>query len=86
MELHTYLKHRADTQDVVYETRQEQKEDMALRYKRGVKQFVPCSGYSADASDPLLPRQQTIRSPRRRARLYLRPPKPPENDKALLTR
>lgn len=63
MELHTYLKHRADMQDVVYESRQEQKEDTALRYNRGVKQCVPCSGYLVDASDPLLPRQQTIRSP-----------------------
>lgn len=141
MEVHTYLRHRAETQDVVYETKRKQKEANTLRYNKGVKQtvhalgsfvmlyqkktgkleprwrgpfvvyaygsdrqlsyqlrqlngrrirgkfhgdhlrqFVPRCGYLANPSDPVLPQQQTIRKSRRerpRARLFLRPPKPP---------
>lgn len=40
MEVHTYLRHRAETQDVIYEIRKRQKEAVALRYNKGVKQIV----------------------------------------------
>ena len=137
-EIQTYLKHRADLRDLVYETKKRQKEDEAARYNRGVKQathhvgdlamlyqkvtkklqprwrgpfrisgyggthgrsftlqqlngrkvrgkfhgdhlkkFVPRSGYLATPTDPQLPQRQTIRPPKARARLFLRPPKPP---------
>ena len=44
-----------------------------------LKRFVPRGDYLADPSDTsqLLPSHQTIRRPAKRARLYLRPPKPP---------
>ncbi len=45
-----------------------------------LKHFIPRTGYLAGSSVPLLPPQQTIRRSRNRprARLYLRPPKPPD--------
>ena len=43
-----------------------------------LKRFEPREGYLCDPnSDPALLPQQTIRRPAKRARLYLRPPKPP---------
>lgn len=44
-----------------------------------LKRFTPRTGHLADPSDHfLLPLQQTIRKPAKRARLHLRPPKPPQ--------
>lgn len=138
-EVQIYLRHRAEVHDAVNAASLRQKEDMAARYDKGVKQvvhhvgdlamlyqegagnlqprwkgpfkvsgfggsharsftlrqlndrrirgtfhgdhlktFVPRSGYLADPSDPyLLPQQNIRRSRRPRARLHLRPPKPP---------
>ena len=42
-----------------------------------LKTFVLRLGHLADPSDPPLPLSQTIRPPLPRARLFLRPPKPP---------
>lgn len=42
-----------------------------------LKRFTPRTGYLAGPSDPVLPQHQTIRKRPRRARLFLRPPKPP---------
>ncbi|KAM0800623.1 hypothetical protein BDR22DRAFT_889337 [Usnea florida] len=43
-----------------------------------LKTFIPRTGYLTDPSDTPLPVQQTIRKPAKRARLHLRPPKPPQ--------
>ena len=44
IEVHTYIRHRAEIQDVIYETKQRQKEDMTTRYNREVKQTVHAIG------------------------------------------
>ena len=43
-EIQTYLQHRAELRDLVYETRKRQKEVEARRYNRGVDQVVHAIG------------------------------------------
>ena len=64
MEVHTYLRHRAETQDVIYKIRKRQKEAVALRYNKGVKQITR---YRLDYQDSVLEKLRVLRT------LYLKP-------------